>query len=154
MVANRLLSSSQLRTIAGCTRKAFRVYCDRGLIAPCRRQGRRRYDGAALARLRVIVSLRALGLSLDTISALLAKKDGEQDSGPVARELIVEVNGLVQQASERLEEVRRIRNQLIAARETLIECATCDRVLDECRSCSAAGKLDGVTAVLLADRAG
>jgi DNA-binding transcriptional MerR regulator len=58
--------------LAGVSVKTVRHYSDLGLLTSRRTTaGHRRYDDAAVARLRLIRTLRALGLDLPTIHAVL-----------------------------------------------------------------------------------
>ncbi|GAA3122617.1 MerR family transcriptional regulator [Kribbella aluminosa] len=68
-------SIGALARIAGVSVKSVRHYSDLGLL-PSRRTsaGHRRYDASAVARLRLIRTLRALDLDLPTISAVLRQE--------------------------------------------------------------------------------
>ncbi|MGZ0146342.1 MerR family transcriptional regulator [Kribbella sp. WER1] len=68
-------SIGALARIGGVSVKTVRHYSDLGLL-PSRRTsaGHRRYDEDAVARLRLIRTLRALDLDLPTISAVLRKE--------------------------------------------------------------------------------
>ncbi|WP_316575318.1 MerR family transcriptional regulator [Nocardia canadensis] len=60
----------------GLTVKAIRFYADRGIVAPTTLNpaGHRRYDTAALARLELVRTLRALGIDLATVRRVLARE--------------------------------------------------------------------------------
>ncbi|MFE6522772.1 MerR family transcriptional regulator [Streptomyces sp. NPDC057794] len=77
-----LWSIGELAERAGATVKTVRFYSDRGLLPETARSGggHRRYGPAALERLRLIRSLRGLGLSLPGIRRVL---DDEDAAGPV-----------------------------------------------------------------------
>ena len=152
-MADKLYSSTMLQQVAGCSRKALRVYQDRGLITPVRKTGNRRYDAEALSRLRFIVALRKLGVPIKEISALLPVREGQAPSGPVAGVLSHKVADLVRQVSDQIELMRDLRNQLIVARETLMQCTECTQTLQACRTCADSGAIDPVTQVLLATSA-
>ena len=69
------LSAAECARRTGLTARALRVYERKGLLRPSRSSsGWRRYGARDLARLNVIVSLKALGLSLARIHALLTEK--------------------------------------------------------------------------------
>src|SRR4051794_21680594 len=69
------LSATECAERIGLTVRALRVYERKGLLCPSRSSsGWRRYGAADLARLNVIVSLKALGLSLARIRELLTQK--------------------------------------------------------------------------------
>jgi DNA-binding transcriptional MerR regulator len=60
---------------AGVTVKAVRYYSDLGLLASRRTAaGHRRYGDDAVARLRLIRTLRALGIDVPTVGAVLAQE--------------------------------------------------------------------------------
>jgi DNA-binding transcriptional MerR regulator len=61
--------------LAGVSVKAVRHYSDLGLLASRRTTaGHRRYDATAVARLELIRTLRALGLDLETVRAVLERE--------------------------------------------------------------------------------
>ncbi|WP_145803452.1 MerR family transcriptional regulator [Kribbella amoyensis] len=69
-------SIGDLAKRTGLTVKTIRFYSDRGLLPPTSRTtaGYRQYDGAAVARLELIRTLRDLGLDLATIERVLARE--------------------------------------------------------------------------------
>ncbi|HZX08526.1 MerR family transcriptional regulator [Kribbella sp.] len=68
-------SIGELARIAGVSVKAVRHYSDLGLLPSSRTSaGHRRFDETAVARLRLIRTLRALDLDLPTISAVLRQE--------------------------------------------------------------------------------
>lgn len=61
--------------LAGVSVKTVRHYSDLGLLASRRTSaGHRRYDESAVARLELIRTLRALGLDLETVRAVLERE--------------------------------------------------------------------------------
>jgi MerR family transcriptional regulator, copper efflux regulator len=148
----RYLSAGELIRDAGCTRKALRVYQAHGLLKPARRRGPRRYDIEAHHRLRLVIALRALDLSLDDIRTLFEVRvaDGpEGPAGPVAGRLASELAELVRQVSQRLDQLVQVRQRLVVARDNLLACATCAQPLTACSECAANGRLDAASRVLL-----
>ncbi|MFI1105767.1 MerR family transcriptional regulator [Streptomyces melanogenes] len=73
-----LWSIGELAEHAGVTVKTVRFYSDRGLLPQTARSsgGHRRYGPAALDRLRLIRSLRALDLPLPEVERILDEDDG------------------------------------------------------------------------------
>ncbi|HEY3512092.1 MULTISPECIES: MerR family transcriptional regulator [Kribbella] len=68
-------SIGALARLGGVSVKTVRHYSELGLLASCRTSaGHRRYDESAVARLRLIRTLRALDLDLPTISAVLRQE--------------------------------------------------------------------------------
>ncbi len=94
----------ELAARAGVTVKTVRFYSDRGLLPEASRSagGHRRYGSDALDRLRLIRSLRTLGLSVPEVRRVLDEEDaadgmGEALEGAVAerlRELGTEIRSL------------------------------------------------------------
>ncbi|MFE0808636.1 MerR family transcriptional regulator [Streptomyces sp. NPDC058794] len=83
-----LCGIGDLAARAGVTVKTVRFYSDRGLLPEASRStgGHRRYDSDALGRLRLIRSLRALGLSVPEVRRVLEEEDaaggwGGQEGG-------------------------------------------------------------------------
>ncbi len=153
MDEGRLYSSTELIQGSGCTRKALRYYQDKGLIWTAQSKGSRRYDEVAFLRLRLIVALREIGLTLEEIQDLLElHKNGELPAAPVAQRLAEEVGNLVRMVRDRVESLSAIRHRLVAARESMFSCAQCEKQLKDCPSCPDAEKLDPTSRVLLTGR--
>jgi len=150
METNRFYSARELAEAVGCSRKALRVYQQNGLLGPARSRGSQRYDSEAFHRLRLVVALRSIDMSIRDIKALIDVYDRERTAGPVAARLAREVTELVRQTSERIEELMRVRQRFVTARETLIECSDCSKAVSACAECAHSGRLDSATRVLLA----
>lgn len=150
IVEERLLSASELARSVGCSRKALRVYQAHGLLAPSRGSGHQRYGPEAYHRLRLIVALRAIGMSIAEIATLFEVGPEEEIAGPLAARLQGEISDLVRDVTWRLEELVQIRQRLISARETLLVCSSCSRPRSACHDCATAGTLDSVSRALLA----
>lgn len=97
-------TTGELAKLCGVTVRTVQYYDKRGILAPSELSegGRRLYSEDDLRRMRVICFLRELGLSIDTISKLLA----EPDPGSVVSLL------LEQQERELREEIGERREQL------------------------------------------
>lgn len=78
MPADSMWSIGELAERAGVTVKTVRFYSDRGLLpeGPRSTGGHRRYGPEALDRLRVIRSLRALGLPVPDVRRVLGEEGG------------------------------------------------------------------------------
>lgn len=76
-------SIGELAEHAGVTVKTVRFYSDQGLLPEASRSagGHRRYGSAALDRLRLIRSLRTLGLPVPEVGRILAEQDDKNDAG-------------------------------------------------------------------------
>jgi|GEM_PF-4094055 len=140
MENERLFSSTELMRAADCTRKALRVYQSRGLIKPVCDVGNRRYDKRALERLKLVVSLRAIDLSLDEIATVLTARDAAT-GGDKALAAAGEVRHLLARLDERIAGLIKLREELSEARTTLEECSPCPRPVSACGDCATEGKL-------------
>lgn len=150
MSEERLFSSTELTTAAGCTRKALRYYQGKGLIRPIRERGNRRYDESAFHRLRLIVGLRDAGMNIEDIARLIELHEQEGASAPgTADALVKELDRLIDSVGERIESLRRIRHRLVGSRETLHGCRTCELSLDRCHACVESGQLDSTSRALM-----
>jgi DNA-binding transcriptional MerR regulator len=149
MHESKLMTSTELVEAAGTTRKALRVYQAHGLLEPVRSRGNRRYDNEALSRLRLVVALRKLGMSVDSIGILFAARDGEHVAGAAASRLASELGDIVCLAAERIRELQKIRNDLVVARETLLSCRSCEKPATACAVCAEEQSLDPVAEMLL-----
>src|SRR5829696_3657968 len=76
------LTAGQAAAAAGVSRKAMRVYEDKGLVVPCRRTsaGYQLFGQDEIDTLRFIRRARVLGLGLDDIADILAE---HRRGGPV-----------------------------------------------------------------------
>ncbi|GAA3761053.1 DNA-binding transcriptional MerR regulator [Spinactinospora alkalitolerans] len=105
-----MLTTGQIAEAAGVSRKALRVYEERGLLSPERGpQGYRCYSRTEVEVAVFIRRARALGLGLDGIAGILAV--GRSGQAPCA-----EVRGLL---DERLAEIDAAIADLRALRTTL-----------------------------------
>ncbi|MFI5611234.1 MerR family transcriptional regulator [Amycolatopsis sp. NPDC051903] len=92
-----LLAIGELARQTGLTVKAVRYYSDVGLVPTAGRDhaGRRRYGAEALARLRLVRTLRALGVGLATIRAVVEREAKVADvARREAQELGARINEL------------------------------------------------------------
>lgn len=150
--SDRLYTSSQLMTATGCTRKALRIYQEKGLIRTRVDHGKRRYGVESFDRLRLIVGLRELGMSISNIHRILSVRDGQADeAGPVAAELAGQVSSVIQELSGRIDDLVRLRGEMVRARETLFACAGCSEPPTVCSECAKKGSLDAISRVLLVE---
>lgn len=148
-----MYSSTELVRAAGCTRKTLRVLEEKGLIARATDRGLRRYDEDSLSRLRLLLGLRAMGMSLDEVRDILAIRESDpHDAGHVSEDLANRVDDLVIRLRDHIAELVRLRNRLIVAQATLRDCTTCERSVAACGGCADNGRLDSVSRVLLAGR--
>ncbi|MDU0301111.1 MerR family transcriptional regulator [Streptomyces sp. PAL114] len=99
----------ELAARAGVTVKTVRFYSDRGLLPEAARTagGHRRYDSDALDRLRLIRSLRALGLSVPDVRRVLDEEDAAGgEGGPVGGALEDAVAGRLRELGGEIKALR------------------------------------------------
>jgi len=120
-MADAELTSGDLARATGQTIRTIRFYEEQGLIRPASVSdgGHRRYDGEALDRLRLILDLRELGLSLQDIGALLALRAGCRSAAEFASRLRGVIPAHLAQARRRIEKLRRLEGELRRALESL-----------------------------------
>jgi DNA-binding transcriptional MerR regulator len=92
MTSGAHLAIGDLARLTGLSVKTVRFYSDLGLVPPAGRTaaGQRRYDAAAVARLRLVRTLRALGLDLGTVDAILRGEASLADVAAVRVEAVTE----------------------------------------------------------------
>ncbi|HTP52096.1 MAG TPA: MerR family transcriptional regulator [Anaeromyxobacteraceae bacterium] len=115
------LTSGDLARATGQTVRTIRFYEEQGLLRPASVSdgGHRRYGGEALERLRLILDLRELGLSLQDIGALLALRAGCRSGAEFASRLREVIPSHIAQARRRIDQLRRLEGELRRALKTL-----------------------------------
>lgn len=110
-------SIGELAAETGVKIPTIRYYEGIGLIpAPPRSEGnQRRYDGAALERLRFIAHARAMGFTMDSVKAML-RIAGHRDS-PCA-DIDDLVRGRLAEVDNRIERLTRLRGELAGMLES------------------------------------
>jgi DNA-binding transcriptional MerR regulator len=109
------LTIGELARRTGLTTRTIRFYSDEGLLPPAHRTdaGYRLYDGASLARLELLRTLRELGIGLPDASAALA---GAQPVAVLARQHVALLDEQI-----RMLQLRRAVLRAIARTETELE---------------------------------
>ena len=109
----------ELAASLGVTPKTLRLYEQRGLIPPAARSGNgyRFYDDDAVRRARLIVGLRAMGLSIAVIAQMI--RDGSR--GEFRRELTGLLSERIRQLSEEIAVRQGHMDELEARYLALIE---------------------------------
>ncbi len=108
------LSSGDLARATGNTVRTIRFYEEQGLLKPAvvSGGGHRRYTPGDLERLRLILDLRELGLSLCDIRAFLELRAGCSSAAEFAvrgRDVLLRH---LDRAEARLEQLRRVKREL------------------------------------------
>src|SRR5262245_14233621 len=96
---------------ANLTRKAVRLYEERGLLEPVIRSaaGYRLYTDHDVQILRFIAQTRALGLSLDTIRQLVELR---RDGTPPSREVLAILHSQLRDLDQKLTDLTAVRADL------------------------------------------
>lgn len=115
-VGDGLLSMGRAAAAAGLTRKALRIYEDKGLVAPARRSraGYRLYTDRDVEVLTFIRRARALGLRLDDIGDILAIRNGGTAPCATVRELL---EARIREIDIAVAELGELRNMLAQTRD-------------------------------------
>ena len=104
----------------GVSRKALRLYEQRGLIAPLRTaSGWRTYGPDDMARAREIVALRALGLGLEQIEALVQGDPDVIEPTLAAHQAVLE--GRARELADTVDKIRALRSNLAKGRRPPFE---------------------------------
>lgn len=117
------LSSGDLARATGNTVRTIRFYEEEGLLRPAEISdgGHRRYTEDELERLRLITDLRELGLALGEIRTLLELRSGCVTAAEFAIRFQQVLAGHLEQAQRRLERMRRVKKELLAALASIQE---------------------------------
>jgi DNA-binding transcriptional MerR regulator len=135
------LSSGDLARATGNTVRTIRFYEEQGLLKPSviSEGGHRRYTDQDLERLRLILDLRELGLSLLDIRALLELRAGCHTAGEFATRFQKALEGHIEQAQRRIERLRRVKRELGQALATLLSQPSDSTVECPCSVATAGG---------------
>ena len=121
---DELLQVGELAKATGKTVRAIHLYEELGLLrAHERSKGRYRlFAPEALLRVRWIVKLQGLGLSLSEIQGLVREQDGS-GSAPIAAQKLRDVYGAkLAETKKKLEELRELHAELEASLAFLSSC--------------------------------
>ncbi len=120
MTRDGLLTVHEVTARTGLTRKALRLYEERGFVVPDRTDaGYRLYDEAALRRLELIRRARTLEMSTRELGEFLDVADGCCDRNP--DELVELVQDKLADTGRRLAELTELRATLQDTLATLRE---------------------------------
>lgn len=113
-----LLTIGEMARRTGLTTRTIRFYSDEGLLPPASRTdaGYRLYDGASLARLELLRTLRELGLGLPDASAALAGATSVADLAQRHVELLDEQIRVLRLRRAVLRAIARTRTELDGVR--------------------------------------
>ncbi len=154
MSAEADLSSGDLARATGNTVRTIRFYEEQRLLKPAvvSGGGRRRYTGDDLEKLRFILDLRELGLSLCEIRSVLELRAGCHTAGEPAERFQQALRDHIAQAQRRLERLRRVKRELTQALASIQQRLSGELLATNC-TCSVAGVGDmpGIVEALTRD---
>lgn len=129
----------RLARLAGVGLLELRALARAGLLHPVRRdeRGTLFYAQTEIERTRLLFDLLSAGASLQDLIALEAIRCGAVSAGDASQSLVAKVDELVIRATDRIERLRELREDLVRARETLHRCHSCTHLpdTDRCRTC-------------------
>ncbi|MBK35407.1 MAG: hypothetical protein CME26_07745 [Gemmatimonadetes bacterium] len=129
----------KLAELAGTTTRTVRFYEEVGLIKPCHRTsgGFRCYNDQQLRDLQMILSLKELGFELDQIRHILTKQGAHPTGGNLARDVLQDMHGRLDELDSQIESLSRMREKLVGTIDSLCDCLPCEVRLDErlCEDC-------------------
>jgi DNA-binding transcriptional MerR regulator len=113
------LSNSTVRTV--------RFYEETGVLEPAERSegGHRLFHESELDKLLFVTDLRAAGLSLDEIKAMLAAKSGSPSGAEAAGEVIAILQQNIQSMREKIATLTRLQDDFARAAALLDGCRAC-----------------------------
>jgi DNA-binding transcriptional MerR regulator len=137
------LSTGDLARATSNTLRTIRFYEEQGLLKPSvvSGGGHRRYTTDDLGKLRFILDLRELGLSLCEIKSVLELRAGCHSTAEFAARLEQALEEHVLQAQRRIERLRCVKKELIRALDTIRKRIASGVSTTQC-PCSFAGEGD------------
>ena len=144
------LSSGDLARATGNTVRTIRFYEEQALLKPAvvSGGGHRRYTPDDLERLRLILDLRELGLSLCEIRTFLDLRAGCHTAAEFAVRFQEVLTNHLEQARQRLDRLRRVRRELADALSTIEERLACELAGDCPCAVAEAGEAPRIVKVL------
>ncbi len=140
-----LLTTGDMARLTGNTLRTVRFYEEAGILRPDRRSagGHRLFGRRELDRLQFITDMRAAGLSLEAIRAMLEVKDRAENGQAAAEEALTNIDEQITSLDNKIEIFTRLRDELKQARDILQNCKSCtnDRCFpDACNECDVVSK--------------
>jgi DNA-binding transcriptional MerR regulator len=135
------LSLAGLAKLLGVRPSALHRLEGAGLLVPVGvdAEGEPRYSDGAYARLRLYLDLMEAGATTGELRVAASVDDGQTTAARVAGALIGVLDPILQRLQGKIDRLRALRADLIAARESLLRCHSCHRTVAElsCRDCRA-----------------
>jgi DNA-binding transcriptional MerR regulator len=137
-----LLTTGDMARLSSSTLRTVRFYEEAGILHPVQRTegGHRLFPQAELDKLRLVGDLRAAGFPLDEIRDMLAMKTRFASGAEASREVVERLSMQIDEMSDRIAVLQRVRHQLERARVCLRDCTDCrDEELfpNSCAECTA-----------------
>ena len=154
----KLLRVGELAKSVGKSVRAIHLYEEMGLLYPAERSagGFRLFDQSAVARIRWILNLQAIGFSLSEIQEFVREFE-EAASGQVATGKVREVFAAkLDDVRAQMAQLRSIETDLVESLAYLKSCETCAETLSpsECKACDHHGHEIGSAPPLFAGLSG
>ncbi len=134
-----MMQIGDLASKAGVTTRTIRYYEELGIIEPEERTegGFRLYADTQLRRLKIIQSLKDLGLELERIRQLFSLKTVSNTGGELARSLIGHLQWQQREIDARIVHYQSMKERNGLAIEILNGCLCCDKNIFErdCHQC-------------------
>ncbi len=120
-------STGELARAADTTLRTVRFYEEAGLLQASRRceSSQRTFAVAELRKLKLIVDLRATGLSLESIKSLFALKDTAACAKSGSAELRTALQTTREELKQKIALLNKMHDELVQTVDLLEECGAC-----------------------------
>ena len=112
----KMYSTGEIAKLCGITVRTVQYYDQRGLLIPTELSegGRRMYTSEDVEKLRLLIYLRSLGLSIDDIASIYQQDNGENIIKALIDERIFAIEKEVEEQKIKLQDAKSFREQLKA----------------------------------------
>ena len=112
----KMYSTGEIAKLCGITVRTVQYYDQRGLLIPTELSegGRRMYTSEDVEKLRLLIYLRSLGLSIDDIASIYQQDNGENIIKALIDERIFAIEKEVEEQKIKLQDAKSFREQLNA----------------------------------------
>ena len=112
----KMYSTGEIAKLCGITVRTVQYYDQRGLLIPTELSegGRRVYTFEDVEKLRLLIYLRSLGLSIDDIASIYQQDNGENIIKALIDERIFAIEKEVEEQKIKLQDAKSFREQLNA----------------------------------------
>jgi DNA-binding transcriptional MerR regulator len=140
-----LLTTGDMARLSSSTLRTVRFYEEAGILRPVQRTegGHRLFRASELDKLRLVGDLRAAGFALDEIRDMLEMKSRFASGAEAAREVVARLGMQIEEMSERIAVLERVRTELDCVRGCLRDCAECHDEVGFPNGCSDCGRMNG-----------